>query len=229
MAVSWVAATQQTTRRGVKQLPSERRCQERKRIVEEASGLINARGLRNFRIDTLSERLGYSRQNLYRYYPGKQAILDAVVVEGCRAMAESMVQEQVAMDAPFDEQLIDGILMACDLLRGGATLEPYAGVNLADGVHLFMANADAVQQVLLEFLHPLFDAAKARGELYLNMSYADITRWVFQIAAYELLDAEYGARDARRTFLLAMLSPSINAKKARSNATIDNVHSSHVR
>jgi AcrR family transcriptional regulator len=101
MTVSLVAEIQQTTRPGVKQLPSERRCKERKRIVEEASGLINALGLRNFRIDTLSERLGYSRQNIYRYYPGKQAILDAVVVEGCRALGESIVLEQTAVDSPF--------------------------------------------------------------------------------------------------------------------------------
>lgn len=207
----------------------ERHNTERKRIVDVATALIREQGLGNFRIDALSERLGYSRQNIYRYFQGKQAILDAVMVEGCRAMASTIANEPAAVDAPFDEQLIDGILVACDFLRGGKQLDSYAGVNLSLGVRLFMANAESVQEVLLEFLIPLFDIAKQRGELYLNMSYADITRWIFQVAVYQLLDAEYESREARRDFLLKMLSPAINAKKARANATIDSVHPSHVR
>ena len=216
-------------RSGGRPSPGERHSAEKKRIVDVATALISEQGLDNFRIDTLCERLGYSRQNVYRYFQGKQAILDAVVVDGCRTMAEAIAGQQSALDEPFDEQIIDGILLACDFLRGGRQLNSYSGANLSSGVRLFMANAEPVQEVLLEFLRPLFDTAKQRGELYLNMSYTDITRWIFQVAVYQLIDADYESREARRHFLLTMLSPAINAKKARANATIDSVHHTHVR
>ena len=197
-------------------MSTKRHGNERKRIVELASALIGEQGLGDFRIDALSERLGYSRQNIYRYYPGKQAILDAVVVEGCRSMAEAIAREMSALDQlTFDERLIEGILLACDLLRGGRKLESYAGVNLSQGVRLFMANAEAVQGVLGEYLQPVFERARKQGVLYGHMSDADLTRWVFQTAVYQLIDAEYQSREARKRFLLAMFSPSINASKAR--------------
>lgn len=197
-------------------MSDQRRSNERKRIVEVASALIGEQGLGNFRIDALSERLGYSRQNIYRYFPGKQAILDAVVVDGCRSMAEAIAREMGALDqVAFDERLIEGILLACDLLRGGRQLESYAGVNLSQGVRLFMANAEAVQGVLQEYLQPLFERARQQGVLYAHMSDADLTRWVFQTAVYQLIDAQYQSREARKRFLSTMFSPSINASKAR--------------
>ena len=112
-------------------------------------------------------------------------------------------------------------------MRGVRHLNSYSGAHLSSGVRLFLANAESVQAVLLEFLRPLLDTAKQRGELYLNMGYADITRWIFQVAEYQLIDAEYESRETRRQFLLTMLSPAINAKKARANATTDSVHHPH--
>lgn len=202
---------------------------EQQRIIEVAGILVGESGLGSFRIESLSERLGYTRQNIYRYFPNKKAILSAVIVEGSRSVASRIAGELESVDLPYDEQLIEGILIACDYLRGENRRGAYAGEQLAYATRLFMENADAVQQVMLEFLEPLLAQAKSRGELYLSMGYEDIAGWLFQVALSEMLCTEYQDRESRRQFLLKMFSPSINAKKARANVTIEDVHRSHIK
>lgn len=211
-------------------LSTQRHGREKQRIIDVAAGLIEANGLSRFRVDALCERLGYSRQNIYRYFPSKQAILNAVIIEGSRALAQAIAELQSDREeAPFDEQLIDGVLMACEMIRARKSLDSYSGENFSQGIRLFMDNAAAVRETLLVFLEPLFEEAKQRGELYLTMSYEDITRWLFQIVLSELVVGGNASRETRKQFLLKMFSPSINARKARANATIDSVHSSHIR
>ena len=200
-------------------MSKQRHRSQKKRIVDVATALIAEYGLSNFRIDTLSDRLGYSRQNIYRYYASKQAILDAVIVEGCRSMAESIAEELTEQGASFDEQLIEGLLLACDRIRGDAKIDSYSGKNLSFSIRLFMKNAEPVQEVLLGFLEPLFEEARKRGELYASMSNADITHWLFRTAVSELIMANYECRESRKRCLLTMFSPSINARKARASAT----------
>ncbi len=190
--------------------------------------MINENGLSNFRIDTLSENLGYSRQNIYRYFSNKRAILDAVIIEGSRSMAIIIAEQLADNDAPFDEQLIEGVLLACDLIRGDKQLGSYIGTNLSFAAKLFMENAEGVQKALLVFLEPILVEAKKKGELYLHVRFEDITKWLFQIVLSQLLIAEYEDRESRKQFLLKMFSSSVNAKKAKANATIDNIQMNNI-
>ena len=198
-------------------LSNTRHVNEKKRIIDTATEIIAANGLGNFRIDTLTEKLGYSRQNIYRYYPSRRAILDAVIVEGSRAMALKIGELLTDKSLPFDEQIIEGVLIACQIIHGDRNTESYSGKNLAVAINLFMENATGVQQALHVYLEPIYSDAKAKDEIYTSMSYKDITKWLFQIVLSELLSFPYETIEVRRQFLLKMFSPSINAKKAKEN------------
>ncbi len=108
-------------------MSNQRRNNATSRIIEQATLLIEEQGLSNFRVDTLAERLDYSRQNLYRYFPNKKAILDAVVIEGSRAMAIAIAEQLENLDSPFDEQLIEGVLIASDIINGDQQINSYRG------------------------------------------------------------------------------------------------------
>jgi AcrR family transcriptional regulator len=202
---------------------------EKNRIIKTATKLIDLHGLAQFKIDTLSEHLGYSRQNIYRYYPSKKAILNAVIIEGSRTLATAISSKLNNEDKPFDEQLIEGILIACDLLRDEKILGSYMGKNASQSFKLFMENAGEIQQALLVFLEPIYEDAKKKGELYLSMSFEDITKWLFHVVVSEIALTSYESRASRKIFLLKMFSPSINAKKARTIATSDDINGRHLR
>jgi len=60
-------------------LPSERRPLDRDRIVAAAIAFIDEHGLASLTMRRLGERLGVEAMSLYRYVPGKEDLLDAVV------------------------------------------------------------------------------------------------------------------------------------------------------
>ena len=60
-------------------MPSERNPLDRERIVVAAIGFIDAHGLPSLSMRRLGGVLGVEAMSLYRYVPGRENLLDAVV------------------------------------------------------------------------------------------------------------------------------------------------------
>jgi AcrR family transcriptional regulator len=80
------------------QPPSARVPLDRDRIVEAAIGFIDEQGLPGLTMRRLGERLGVEAMSLYRYVPGKEDLLDAVV----ESLVASMEQDAEVLRTPRD-------------------------------------------------------------------------------------------------------------------------------
>ncbi len=78
--------------------PSKRVPLSHERIVAAALEFIEGQGLPNLTMRRLGEQLGVEAMSLYRYVPGREALLDAVVAQ---VMAEMEADEDVLV-APQD-------------------------------------------------------------------------------------------------------------------------------
>ena len=78
--------------------PSARRPLSKERIVEAAIAFIDAHGLPGLTMRRLGNELGVEAMALYRYVPGKEDLLDAVVDE----LIEGMRKDVEVLDAPRD-------------------------------------------------------------------------------------------------------------------------------
>ena len=78
--------------------PSARRPLSRERIVEAAIAFIDEHGLPGLTMRRLGNELGVEAMALYRYVPGKEDLLDAVV----QTLIERMRQDVDVLDAPRD-------------------------------------------------------------------------------------------------------------------------------
>ena len=78
--------------------PSARRPLSKERIVEAAIAFIDAYGLPRLTMRRLGNELGVEAMALYRYVPGKEDLLDAVVDE----LIEGMRNDVDVLDAPRD-------------------------------------------------------------------------------------------------------------------------------
>lgn len=78
--------------------PSARVPLDRDRIVEAAIGFIDEEGLPGLTMRRLGERLGVEAMSLYRYVPGKEDLLDAVVA----SLVASMEQDAEVLRTPRD-------------------------------------------------------------------------------------------------------------------------------
>ncbi len=81
-----------------RQPPSARRPLSRERIVDAAVAFIDDHGLPGLTMRRLGNELGVEAMALYRYVPGKEDLLDAVV----ERLVEEMRQDEDVLDAPHD-------------------------------------------------------------------------------------------------------------------------------
>jgi AcrR family transcriptional regulator len=78
--------------------PSERPPLTQDRIVAAALAFLDEHGLANLTMRKLGERLGVEAMSLYRYVPGREELLDLVVVH----LVTEMEQDVDVLDAPQD-------------------------------------------------------------------------------------------------------------------------------
>jgi len=78
--------------------PSTRVPLDRDRIVKAAIDFIDEEGLPGLTMRRLGERLGVEAMSLYRYVPGKEDLLDAIV----ESLVSSMEQDDEVLSAPRD-------------------------------------------------------------------------------------------------------------------------------
>jgi AcrR family transcriptional regulator len=78
--------------------PSARVPLDRERIIEAAIGFIDEQGLPGLTMRRLGDRLGVEAMSLYRYVPGKENLLDAVV----ESLVASMERDADVLRTPQD-------------------------------------------------------------------------------------------------------------------------------
>ncbi len=92
------------------------------RILDTALADISDNGLRRFTVDRLAKRVGLSRVTVYRHFPGKEAIVEAVLLREMRAFM-TQVGEVVAQYQRFDDRVVEGVVFALTWLRQHALLQ----------------------------------------------------------------------------------------------------------
>ncbi|WP_377267845.1 TetR/AcrR family transcriptional regulator C-terminal domain-containing protein [Peterkaempfera sp. SMS 1(5)a] len=75
--------------------------QRRDEVLQAAIELLDEVGIEGLTMRVLAARIGVRASALYRHYPSKQALLDAMVVH----LATPGADPQAPADAPWDEQL----------------------------------------------------------------------------------------------------------------------------
>src|SRR3954454_10089590 len=86
------------------------------RILSAAAEHAEDHGIRRFTIDDVASRVGVSRVTIYRYFPKKDQLIEAVLL---REMSKFLraVDEAVAPSATLEERLVDGVVFGLTYLR----------------------------------------------------------------------------------------------------------------
>jgi AcrR family transcriptional regulator len=78
-------------------------------------------GLRRFTIDEVARRVGVSRVTVYRYFPKKDALLNALLMRELRRFLTKVDAVLAAQPTP-DAKLVEGLVFCLDFLRGHRVL-----------------------------------------------------------------------------------------------------------
>ncbi|GFO69286.1 TetR family transcriptional regulator [Geomonas limicola] len=140
---------------------------KRRAIIEEAGKVFNAVGFERASMAEICTRVGGSRTTVYNYFPSKQELFIAVVIE-------SVAAEYEAVHQPFEEQVEDvGEALRCYGERFIALIYSpkivvtrhmmIAQAKHSKAVHeLYEQGALRSQQLIAQFLEPLMAAGRLR-------------------------------------------------------------------
>lgn len=78
-------------------------------IVEAAARILEEAGLGRFTTNAVAERAGVSIGSLYQYFPGKEALIGAVIV---RETSRLVADWDAALTAPTGREALDGLIAA---------------------------------------------------------------------------------------------------------------------
>jgi AcrR family transcriptional regulator len=90
--------------------------ESRERILAAAIGQVEDFGVRRFTMDDVARRVGVSRVTIYRYFPKKDRLMEAVLFHELRRF----LREIDAAVAPYDtleERLVEGFVFSLTFLR----------------------------------------------------------------------------------------------------------------
>lgn len=86
------------------------------RILAAAIGQVEDFGVRRFTIGELARRVGVSRVTIYRYFPGKDRLIEAVLLHELRRFLRD-IDAAVAPYETLEERLVEGFVFALTFLR----------------------------------------------------------------------------------------------------------------
>ena len=183
-------------------------------VIVSAEKLINEVGIAGLRMGPLAERIGCTRQNLYRYFPSKEEVVHAVLLYRTQRLAKRL-RRSIKKEMPLEERLVVGIVEGVELASRDHSLRSYYSGASAGKMLGFVANSKGLLQSVSDGLAPLLD--EAEGWLREDLSRDDVAEWLCRIFINELIwtTTVRRTRKERESLLRKMLIPSLMRPEAK--------------
>ncbi len=179
------------------------------RVVRSARDCFARYGVHRTTMGDVAKAAGISRQTLYNTVPGRDELVEAVVVRRIGEMAD-MLSATAAGQPTTVDAIVETSVEAVELGRSDPELTNL--VETAGIGRLFEIIAGpypAVHDLVASLFRPLFEQARQRGELRADLTDDDLVDWIRVVYLSLILrsDLDSGAvRHAVRTFLVPSLT-----------------------
>lgn len=163
-----------------------------RRIVDSARHCFETLGVRGTRIEDIAAQANLSRQTVYKYFGGKEDIVDRIgLLEMAKVNEE--IRAQIGKTSGFAEKITEAIVVSVEISREN----PYLRRTIGDAELMpRYPNRDAP---LFRWQRTLWDrfllSAQARGELAADLGIDEVVRWILLSQLMLLLACERGLID----------------------------------
>lgn len=183
----------------------------RDRILDAAAQCFRRFGVSKTTLEDIAEQAGTSRATIYRTIPGgrDEIVLTVLLVESA-AVLEPLRVELEAMDK-FEQQIVEGVARAVELGREHPNLRMlFTAESVMSSVAVPGAWA-AVVQSTENFLAPIIEQARERGDLRPNLTDTAVSEWVCRIILSIFLAPDDSVSDplALRSYLSTFMVPAL--------------------
>jgi AcrR family transcriptional regulator len=176
----------------------------RDRVLDAARAAFAAEGS-DVSLDEIARRAGVGAGTVYRHFPSKEVLFEAVVFD---RMGELIEEARALSDAPDPGRAFSSFVER--LAREGALKRDLVETLSSDGIHLQLGQAP-ILQALVDVLAQLLDRAQRAGAVRSDIGVDDVMALVTG-AAYAICHS--GADDERTRRLLAIMYDGLRADGA---------------
>ena len=134
------------------------------RILNAALEQVEDFGVRRFTIDDVARRVGVSRVTIYRYFPKKDRLIEAVLLHELNRFLRA-IEQAIEPYETLEEKLVEGFVFALTFLRRHRLLNRLLRTEPELILPALTVNADAVLVAGREFIAGF---ARSGGDLALD-------------------------------------------------------------
>ena len=187
-----------------------------RRILDVARSCFEQYGVQRTRMEDIAELLGVSRPLVYTYYPTRQKLVDAVVLDYILAFADE-VQPKILAKRSFAEAVIEGSVMCVEAARANQRLSALAATAKTSHVSELLLRRNEIAHAMAKHLwHPVIARARLRGEIREDLDEDDFLEWISGIHLLWWIrdDADFAHLRAQLAyFLIPALLPAVGADR----------------
>lgn len=185
------------------------------RIIAAAIDRFNARGVGKTTMEHIAVAAGLGRQTVYRTFPTRRALLDAVALDRLLHMRDRM-KSKVDSYGTLENAMVDGTLDVRDIARSDQAFMTVVEAVGDHGLERYLLSPPSViREIMRSIWADVFARSRDRGELRTDLTDLEIADW-FRFVNFTLLLREDLDRDGQkrllRTFVLPALLPSVEPR-----------------
>ena len=179
------------------------------RILEAAGRVFVRDGIRGARMGKIAEAAGCARATLYRYFPNKEALLHAYMVQVAKGFGE-VLDDKLRGFRSLGDRLVEAVAVSVELIQEREDLAPFFSEEGLGLTAQLTSNAAAMNEQLTRQLESESRSDRIEGRLRDDVSAAEAAEWVTRaIFSFSVLPSEGRSPGALRKYLKKMLIPAL--------------------
>lgn len=158
----------------------------------------------------VAERSGTSRQMLYRFFSGREELVEAAIVARIGELAEGLTAARDA-ERTFERALVETSVATIEVARSDGELQALLAAAPSVRLHQILAGPyPPVVSLVRRFWQPWFDRARRTGHLRTDVSDDELVEWIRGVYLMLILrDDLRGDVDRERLMLRRFLVPAL--------------------
>jgi len=179
------------------------------RILEAAREVFRRDGIRGARMGKIAEAAGCARATLYRYFPNKEALLHAYMVQVAKGFGE-VVNDRLRGLRSLGDRLVEAVAVSVELIQEQEDVAPFFSEEGLGLTAQLTSNAAVMREELTHQIERESSSSRIQGRLRDDVSPAEAAEWVTRaIFSFSVLPVEGRSADELRKYLRKMIVPAL--------------------
>jgi AcrR family transcriptional regulator len=155
----------------------------RERILVAAETCFARWGVVRTRMEDIAKQAGVARPTLYRYFPGKEVLQQAVMVRHIRRRAEEL-HAAVPRRGPSGPLILRALVAGIAEPPADRVSESVLGSDVVHETARLVAGSGPIFEAMFDYWEPYLRHAQAQGELQEGVDLERAVRWLTMIVFY---------------------------------------------